>query len=68
MSTYLYGSFDCMFLFCHVGVLERIYTLKYFSIQSIIDFIYNIILLHYIIQSIIDFNNHGLLNYIRIGI
>ena len=26
LSTYLYGAFDCMFLPCHVGVSEWIYT------------------------------------------
>ena len=27
MSTYLYGEFNCMFLSCHVRVLEWIYTI-----------------------------------------
>ena len=27
VSTYLYGAFDCMFLSCHVRVLEWIHTL-----------------------------------------
>ena len=28
VSTYLYGAFDCMFLSCHVRVLEWIHTLQ----------------------------------------
>ena len=28
VSTYLYGAFDCMFLYCHVRVWEWIHTLQ----------------------------------------
>ena len=34
LRTYLYGAFDCMFLSCHIRVLECIYILKLLECQG----------------------------------